>query len=490
MSTDSELTGIMNAQLPTNGTGDIDAVEHRTMVAALIASKASREDDASKLGLKELDETRSYAVGEGFMLGNSIWQSVNGHSPGETPSSPGTATFFQLTKPPTIDNFVKWDSGTTYIIGDTIQRNFKLYESLTNENLNNDPSTEIPLVNWIEVSASGNIWGEDYVTDTLYEKKQVVWRTVEKKFYWLNSPTATYLSTDFTAELAAGIWEQIISANVTGKLYVRNLGDIYLTPTYLDSLYASDFPGQKTISDYQVAERTTTGWLISNIQEITTGWANYRDTRYTVGSPFSVIDGVPVVLPINTANNVDSQKPLDINTFFYSAKLTLDDASVFAIGDTLTGVTSTATGDISDIIGNVVFMINISDTPFQASEVVDAQDAATANTTAIDLDSAITGRNGDCIGLTIEFKVKPDGAGTDPRIKISIFIGGSVGEIFLEEQSLTKGSGVEHYFLSGFSAYNLDTWEANGGKVMIEGINEDLLIYDIRILITRTHKAR
>ena len=68
MSTDAQLTTTMNNNLPTNGTGDIDANEHRTVVAALIESKVSREDDATKLGLKELDATRSYVVGEGFIL--------------------------------------------------------------------------------------------------------------------------------------------------------------------------------------------------------------------------------------------------------------------------------------------------------------------------------------------------------------------------------------------------------------------------------------
>ena len=54
---------------------------------------------------------------------------------------------------------------------------------------------------------------------------------------------------------------------------------------------------------------------------------------------------------------------------------------------------------------------------------------------------------------------------------------------------MSKGNDVEHYYLSSFNAYTLNTWEANGGTVKIVS-DASADIYDIRYVITRTHKAR
>lgn len=154
-----------------------------------------------------------------------------------------------------------------------------------------------------------------------------------------------------------------------------------------------------------------------------TGWADYVDTTYTTGSPFTVVDGASVVaLPNNAGGGVTSQTPVDIDTFY--------DGTV------------------------------------------------------------IKGREGDGISVTIEFKCRPSGAGANPRLTVSIDIGGSIGEIYVRDFFLTKGSGVEHNYLSSFNAYNLNTWEANGGTVKVLATNEDIEIYNIRYVITRTHKAR
>jgi len=104
--------------------------------------------------------------------------------------------------------------------------------------------------------------------------------------------------------------------------------------------------------------------------------------------------------------------------------------------------------------------------------------------------TVITGRNGDGINLTFEFKCRPSGVGANPRLTISIDIGGAVGEIYVRDFFLNKGNGIEHNFLSSFDAYTLGTWEANGGTVKVRATNEDIEIYDIRYVITRTHKAR
>lgn len=102
---------------------------------------------------------------------------------------------------------------------------------------------------------------------------------------------------------------------------------------------------------------------------------------------------------------------------------------------------------------------------------------------------AITGRNGDGVNIVVEFRLQPITNANNPRITVSIDIGGAVGEIFPRDFVLSKGQNVEHFYLSSFNAYTLGTWEANGGKVVISATS-DVIVYDIRYVITRTHKAR
>ena len=104
--------------------------------------------------------------------------------------------------------------------------------------------------------------------------------------------------------------------------------------------------------------------------------------------------------------------------------------------------------------------------------------------------TVITGRNGDGIMIMMEFQCRPTTNATDVRIKTSIDIGGAVGEIYPFEFSLGKGLGVEHFFLKSTLAYTLDTWETNGGTVLVEAFNSNIEVYNIRYLISRTHKAK
>lgn len=102
--------------------------------------------------------------------------------------------------------------------------------------------------------------------------------------------------------------------------------------------------------------------------------------------------------------------------------------------------------------------------------------------------STITGRNGDGISIVVEFKAKPT-TNAVTKLTVAIDIGGVVGEIYIRDFILSKGNGVEHYYLSSFTAYTLGTWETNGGTVKIVS-DETADIYDIRYVLTRTHKAR
>lgn len=103
-------------------------------------------------------------------------------------------------------------------------------------------------------------------------------------------------------------------------------------------------------------------------------------------------------------------------------------------------------------------------------------------------DSTIIGFNGDGWNILIEFNIKPTTANVT-KLSVALDIGGSVGEIYPRDFILTKGNGVEHYYLSSFTAYMLDTWEANGAKVKVQ-VDNAAEIYDLRYVLTRTHKAR
>lgn len=153
-----------------------------------------------------------------------------------------------------------------------------------------------------------------------------------------------------------------------------------------------------------------------------TGWADYTDGTYTTGSPLSLSTGVKITLPNDGDTIRDSQKPIDVASFYNP------------------------------------------------------------------LTSKILGRNGDGLGVTLEFKVRPTTASVT-KISVTIDIGGVVGEIYPRDFILTKGQNVEHYYLSSFLAYTLDTWESNGGEFKIVA-DAPAEVYDIRFLFHRTHKAR
>lgn len=126
--------------------------------------------------------------------------------------------------------------------------------------------------------------------------------------------------------------------------------------------------------------------------------------------------------------------------------------------------------------------------PNDASGVWDAQIPIDIDSLYMASDSTITGRNGDGLNIDIEFKAKPTTA-SNTKLSVTIDIGGAVGELYPRDFIMTKGNGVEHYYLSSFNVYTLDTWEANGGRVKIVS-DAAADVYDIRYVITRTHKAR
>ncbi|MDD7886998.1 hypothetical protein [Flavivirga sp. 57AJ16] len=126
--------------------------------------------------------------------------------------------------------------------------------------------------------------------------------------------------------------------------------------------------------------------------------------------------------------------------------------------------------------------------PNDANTIRDSQKPTDVTEFYNSTNSTITGRNGDGINIVIEFKAKPT-TGSITKLTIAIDIGGAVGEIYIRDFIMSKGNGVEHYYLSSFNAYTLDTWETNGGTVKIVS-DAAAEVYDIRYVIARTHKAR
>lgn len=100
----------------------------------------------------------------------------------------------------------------------------------------------------------------------------------------------------------------------------------------------------------------------------------------------------------------------------------------------------------------------------------------------------ITGRNGDGVLITVDCKVKPTSAGTT-YVEFWFDIGGAVGELYRRPLTFPKGNGVERPVNFTVSGYTLDTWEANGAQARVRA-NGPADIYDIRYVVTATHRAR
>ena len=101
--------------------------------------------------------------------------------------------------------------------------------------------------------------------------------------------------------------------------------------------------------------------------------------------------------------------------------------------------------------------------------------------------SAITGREGDGVAIGVELTFTPS-SGAASLITVAIDIGGAVGELYVQEYTILHGSGVAHKVAYVANAYQLDTWEANGGlvKVVANGAGDVTLV---RYVIQRLHKA-
>lgn len=96
--------------------------------------------------------------------------------------------------------------------------------------------------------------------------------------------------------------------------------------------------------------------------------------------------------------------------------------------------------------------------------------------------------NGDAFTLSLRFKAKMNVANGIADVDINI--GGALGAISSETILFSKGSGVEQRFDIDLSFFTGTTFIANGGDIEIKPVNGDISIYDIVIVLIRTHKGK
>jgi hypothetical protein len=73
---------------------------------------------------------------------------------------------------------------------------------------------------------------------------------------------------------------------------------------------------------------------------------------------------------------------------------------------------------------------------------------------------------------------------------IAINIGGTLNKISDETIVFSKGSGVEQRFDIDLSYFTGSTFLANGGTIEVIPANGDISIYDIVMVVIRTHKGK
>lgn len=100
----------------------------------------------------------------------------------------------------------------------------------------------------------------------------------------------------------------------------------------------------------------------------------------------------------------------------------------------------------------------------------------------------IVGRNGDALSMQIFFYAIP--SAIDQNMDIWIDIGAPIGVLYPQTFSFPKGTGIARGIIYTLpAAYQLNTWQANGGTVKIRS-NAALSIYGVTYNFVRTHKAR
>jgi hypothetical protein len=96
--------------------------------------------------------------------------------------------------------------------------------------------------------------------------------------------------------------------------------------------------------------------------------------------------------------------------------------------------------------------------------------------------------DGDAFTLSLRFKASMDVV--NGLADIGINIGGTLGVISEETILFHKGLNVEQRFDIDLSYFTGTTFMANGGDIEVTPLNGDIVIYDIVMVIIRTHKGQ
>jgi hypothetical protein len=96
--------------------------------------------------------------------------------------------------------------------------------------------------------------------------------------------------------------------------------------------------------------------------------------------------------------------------------------------------------------------------------------------------------NGDAFTLSLRFKAKM--SVVNGYFDVGINIGGSLNVISKETLVFTRAQNTEQRFDIDLSYFTGTTFIANGGIIEVTPINGDIQIYDIVLVIIRTHKGR
>lgn len=152
----------------------------------------------------------------------------------------------------------------------------------------------------------------------------------------------------------------------------------------------------------------------------------------------------------------------------------------------------TGWGEYSDTIytsGSPLPLVADTDTALPNNKGSSIETQKPSDVTTFYDGTVITGRNGDGILITVEFIAVPTQVGTD-SIEVWFDIGGSVGELYRRILTFPKGQGVARNINFTVAGYTLGTWEANGATVYVRAGGGTCDVYNVRYVVTRTHRAQ